>query len=185
MRPFHILILTTASLFLAPQAVLAQRTIVEGQVAWAAFLDEDAIEHSAAGGGVRVFVLPRLAIGAEVTHMRGPGRDRDWFLMANTTFDLLSPRGTRRVIPYLVASGGVMRHSNTFASRAFSVIGPAATLGIGARIKAGERWFIAPEGRIGWEPHWRLGVSVGLVLRRPRDNAGAENPPPSDDDVIR
>ncbi len=159
---FHIMMLTAAALLCAPQAARAQRTIVEGHAGGAAFLDESPIEHGVAGGGARVFVLPRLAIGLEVTYMRGPGQDRDWFLMAHASIDLRSRHG-RRVIPYVVAGGGVMRHSNVYGTRAFSVRAGAVTLGLGTRIMVSERWFIAPEGRIGWEPHWRLGVSVGVV----------------------
>jgi hypothetical protein len=39
----------------------------------------------------------------------------------------------------------------------------AFSFGGGARIMVNERWFVAPDYRMGWEPRWRIGVSVGLL----------------------
>ena len=156
------LILTSAVFVGAPGEAYAQRTIVEGQLARGAFLDESAIPHSMIGAGARFFVIPRLGIGPELIHMRGPGQDRDWALMTNATFDLRSRQG-HRVIPYVMAGAGMMRHRNGTEPRFSCGCGLFVNLGVGTRILVSDRWFVAPEFRIGVEPHWRVGVSVGMA----------------------
>lgn len=154
------LILASAVLAGVPAGAYAQRSIVEGQLAHGAFLDESAIPHSMFGAGARFFVIPRLAIGPEVTHMRGPGRDRDWVLLANASIDLRSRTG-RRVVPYVLAGAGTNRHSDEpFFPLGYALL---VNVGIGTRISVSDRWFVAPEFRIGREPHWRAGVSVGMT----------------------
>lgn len=155
------LILTSTVLAGVPAGASAQGSIVEGQLARGAFLDESAIPHSMFGAGARFFVIPRLAIGPEVTHMRGPGQDRDWVLLANASIDLRSRTG-RRVIPYVLAGAGMMRHTDGTEPRFPRAYGLLVNVGIGTRVVVSDRWFLAPEFRIGREPHWRFGVSAGM-----------------------
>ena len=61
----------------------------------AGFADDATIEHSVFGGAGRVYVTPRLSVGPEITYMRGPREDRDWFFLGNLTFDILRPRAGR------------------------------------------------------------------------------------------
>ena len=139
------------------------RTSIEGTLGYAAFLDEDAIEHFVGGGAIRYRVSPRLSVGPEVIYMRGPARDRDLFVTGNLWFHFVEPRLDRRVTPYLVVGGGLMRHRSEFID--FVAYEGAVTGGIGARIAVTDRWYIAPEARLGWEPHARLSVNVGYTLR--------------------
>lgn len=145
---------------LAPAAYAqAQQTAaVEGIGGYAGFLDESVMHHSVLGGAARVYLLPRVAVGPELVYMKGPGDDRDLVLTGNVTFDFLSGP---RVTPFLVAGGGIFRHSDRFGAMTFSSTEGSFTSGGGVRIPIGERLYVAPEFRIGWEPHYRVSVAVG------------------------
>lgn len=131
---------------------------VEGSLGYARFVDDVFIGHLVAGGGIRASVRPRISIGPEITYMRGPDDDRDWFITGNAVLDLAGP--DRRATPYLLAGGGVMIHRDRFASGSFTHSEGALTGGGGVRLNVGDRWSIAPEMRIGWEPHLRYSVTI-------------------------
>ena len=134
---------------------------VEGIAGHAAFLDEEPIDHFVLGGAWRYPLSPRVSVGPEVTYMIGPGRDRDLFLTGDIWFDFVAPRPdrVRRATPYLVAGAGLMRHDDEFID--FTAYEWAFTGGIGVRVALNDRWYLAPEARLGWEPHSRLSVGVG------------------------
>ena len=139
-----------------------QTGAVEGIGGYAGFVDEQIIHHSVIGGAARWYLLPRLAVGPEVVYMIGPGDDRDLVLTGNVTFDIL--RGAA-VTPFLVAGGGLFRHSDRFGGRTFSATEGSFTGGGGVRVSIGERLYVAPEVRIGWEPHIRFSVGVGWKFK--------------------
>jgi hypothetical protein len=158
-----------STLFGAPAAFAQppQPAAFEGAIGHAAFLDESPDHHFVTGAGARVYVTPLLSVGPELTYMVGPGSDRDLFATVNLTLDFVGLQASgspRKAVPYMVAGVGAMRHSNQFGDRKFTHTEPAFTLGFGLRIAAGDRWFFAPEARIGWEAHSRLGVTVGWRL---------------------
>ena len=166
----HFRVIVVAALLLRPGSICYAQTGepragVEGTLGHAAFLDEDPIDHFIFGGGFRYRLSPRVSIGPEVVYMIGPGRDRDLFLTGNIWFDFMAPQpvGIRRVSPYVVAGGGLMRHQSEFIE--FVAHEAAVTGGIGVRIALDERWYIAPEARLGWEPHTRLSANVGYTFR--------------------
>lgn len=138
----------------------ARTASVEGHAGWAGFLDEDTLDHSVLGGAARWRLTPRLAVGPEVTWTRGPGTDRDVFVMGALTADLVAPREGRAMTPYLVVAGGVMTHSSGYGNGTWSRTG-AATGGAGARIDVTRHFYLAPEFRVGWEPHARITVAGG------------------------
>ena len=140
---------------------------VEGHLGHAAFIDEEPIDHFVSGGAARYQLSPRVSIGPEVIHMVGPGDDRDLFLTGNAWFDLLGPSAgkPRRATPYLVAGAGLMRHQDEFF-RDFTSTEFAVTGGFGVRVMINDRWYVAPEARLGWEPHTRLSASIGYVFGR-------------------
>jgi hypothetical protein len=146
---------------LAPSAFAqsGRTAAAEGIVGYAGFIDDATIHHSVLGGAARWYLLPRVAVGPELVYMKGPGDDRDVVLTGNVTFDLLSR--TRAVTPFLVVGGGIFRHSDRFGGETFSSTEGSFTGGGGVRIPIGERLYVAPEFRIGWEPHYRLSVAVG------------------------
>jgi hypothetical protein len=140
------------------------RASVEAHAGYGSFFDEEPIGHSIVGAAGRIYVTRRLAVGPEVTYMRGPGTDRDLSLTGNLTFDFVPPRATgepRRAVPYILAGGGLMRHSDRFFNETFSSTEGAFTAGLGVRINLSDRFYIAPEARLGWEMHSRVGVTIG------------------------
>jgi hypothetical protein len=160
------------------QPVLAQdqpRSIVEAVVGRSGFIDETWDYFGTIGGGARVFVTPRLAIGPEIAYLSGEFdalEASNLTITANLTFDIVRDDGTRRVVPYVAAGGGYLRQKTLFGS------GPGSTAlvpytssegtlsaGGGVRIALGSHMFVAPEFRLGWEPETRIAVTIGMRFR--------------------
>jgi hypothetical protein len=142
--------------------------VVEGSLGWAGFGDEGLIHHTLVGAGARYYVSRRFSIGPELQYMVGPDSDRDLIVTGNIVFDVLAPTADRprRTTPYLVAGGGLFRHSDRFGSETFSSTEGAFTAGVGIRGWASDRVFLAIDARLGWEPHLRLAGTVGIALGR-------------------
>jgi hypothetical protein len=130
----------------------------EAAVGHAGFADDTTIGHTLVGGAARWYVLPRVAVGPELVYMVGPGDDRDLMLTGNVTFDF---RRGHVVTPFLVAGGGLFRHSDRFGGVAFSSTEGSFTGGGGVRLPLGRQLYVAPEVRLGWETHYRVSVSAG------------------------
>lgn len=147
--------------FACPALVGAQTVPlqVEGALGKAWFADESAIEHTIGSGSVRWALTRRLSIGPELTYMAGPGHDRDLTLTGNLHYAFRDVG----ISPFIVGGAGVFRHSDTFISGRFSSTEGGFTAGGGVRVPVGGRWYIAPEARVGWEPHSRLQVTVGYA----------------------
>jgi hypothetical protein len=146
-----------------PVAAAAQdpsRQALEASAGYAAFVDDSPIEHVSVGGSWRVRLSERLTLGPEVVYMRGPGSDRDVFLTGRVVLD--ANPGARAVL-YLVADGGMMLHGDDFLDS--WVTEGAGSVGGGVRFDINDRFYIAPEVRIGWEPHVRATATVGWRLK--------------------
>ena len=134
---------------------------------YAGFVDDATIDHALVGGAARWYVTRRLSIGPEIVYLRGPESDRDLFVTGNLTYDLAGGNGRRpRVIPFLVAGAGFMRHRDRFGGRTFSSGEGAFTAGGGVRVRLTARTFGAGEARCGWELHCRLAGTVGVGFGR-------------------
>ena len=170
-----VFVVAVATLFGMRQPVLAQdkpALIVEVVVGRSGFIDEVWDHFSTIGGGARVFVTPRLAIGPEVTYLSGEVDASSLTVTASMTFDIVRDDGRRRIVPYLAVGGGYLRQKTTVGS------GPGSTAivpftssegtmsaGVGARIALGSHMFVAPEFRLGWEPEARIAVTIGMRFR--------------------
>lgn len=146
----------------SPVAAQVQKPppIFEATIGHAGFVDEVFDNHTVFGAGGRVFVTPRVAIGPEVIYMHGPHLTRRLFVTGNVTVDFFDD--DRRVMPYVIAGGGVMRLREQVGTGLFVSYEGALTGGFGTRFAVTPRFFIAPEFRMGWEPHYRISVNVGL-----------------------
>ena len=154
----------------AAAAVSAQErpaSLVEGGVGYFGKVDESPDPFLAIHGGTRVFVTNRISVGPEVTFLRGEGLARDWIFTGNLTVDLRSEDSnrTRRVVPYVIARGGFQTSRTQVGTGPYRSNEGALTGGVGLRIALGDRWYVAPETRIGWEGHLRFGVTGGWRLR--------------------
>lgn len=131
---------------------------------WAGFVDDGRIDHGAFGGGLEWVLTPHIAIGPEVLYMIGPDDDRDLFVLGVARIGILPLRS--RVAPFVTVGGGSMTHSDTFyGGQSYSSTEGGFIAGGGVRINASPRVFIAPEFTLGWEPHIRASVTVGIRLR--------------------
>lgn len=141
--------------------------VVEGTLGWSGFADDSTVHHGLFGAGARMYVTPRISVGPEVQYMVGPGQDRDLLLTVNFVVDLLAPTPTaqRRATPYLVAGGGLLRHSDRFLTGTYASTEGAFTAGLGVRAWATDRVFVAADARVGWELHVRLAATVGVALK--------------------
>jgi hypothetical protein len=127
---------------------------------YAGFVDEDTIEHVSVGVAWRWRITPRFSVGPELDFMVGPQADRDLFVTVKALVDFMPDR---KLSPYFVADGGIMLHRDEIVYRT----GPywaregAVSFGGGIRVDLSPRMFVAPEIRIGWEPHIRVTAVVG------------------------
>jgi hypothetical protein len=149
-----------AIVFTTSGSALAQtpHAAAEGLLGHAGFLDETTINHSVWGAAARWYVLPRVGIGPELVYLKGPGDDRDLVITGNVTFDFVAGR---RITPFVVVGAGMFRHTDTFSGQTFTSTEGSFTAGGGVRVPIGERLYIAPELRLGWEPHYRVTVALG------------------------
>ena len=160
------------------QPVLAQEKpapIVEAFVGRSGFIDEVWDYFRTVGGGARLFVTPRVAIGPEVAYLSGQGdaiEASNLTITANVTFDLVRDDGRRRIVPYLAAGGGYIRQRTlvgggpgSTALVPFTSSEPTLSAGVGARIALGSHLFVAPEFRLGWAPETRVAVTIGTRIR--------------------
>ena len=168
-------LIITLMLSAVGQPVFAQdkpAPIVEAIVGQSGFIDEAWDYFGTIGGGMRLFVTPRLAIGPEVAYLSGESDASNLTITANMTFDIVRDDGTRRVVPYLAAGGGYLRQKTlvgggpgSTALVPFTSSEGTMSAGIGARIALGSQMFVAPEFRLGWEPESRIAVTIGVRFR--------------------
>jgi opacity protein-like surface antigen len=142
-----------------PASGLGTGAPLEAEVAAGAafFLDDAPQRYGLAGAAARFWLTPRLAVGPEYTYGVGPGDARDQTLTANLTYAFRDSGLT----PFVVVGGGLFRHSDRFNGQTFSSSEGAFTAGGGVRFPFSGGWYVAPEARIGWEPHTRVHVAIG------------------------
>lgn len=128
------------------------------------FADDGVVTEGLAGGGVRIYVSPRVSIGPEVAFILGE-RHSHMMLTGNVTFDLRAPvKGVpREVTPFVVVGGGLFQTREEFPNdETFASNEGAFTAGGGVRAQLGSRMFVVVESRIGWELHLRLNGALGI-----------------------
>ena len=163
----------------AAEPVLAQDNpapIIEVIVGRSSFIDEVWDHFTTIGGGARIYVTPRLAIGPEVAYLDGAFdalEASNLSVTGNVTFDFIRDDRRQRFVPYLAAGGGYLRQRTLVGSgpgstalRPFTSGEGTVSGGLGVRIALASRVFIAPEFRMGWEPETRVAVMIGMRTRR-------------------
>ncbi len=135
---------------------------VKGTLGYSLFPDNAALHHFVGGGSARFYFTRRLAFEPEFLYMYRDASDQDFHLVPNIAFDLRS-RGSR-VQPYVVGGVGLELH------RELTGVGPYTSKswtfggGLGTKFFLNDRWFVAPEARLGWEPVLRITANVGYVF---------------------
>jgi hypothetical protein len=127
-------------------------------VGWAGFVDDATKHYLALGGSVRRYVTPRVSIGPEVVVMRNGSdvRDLNLMLTGNVTFDFVQATRDRRVVPFFVAGGGIVRMRDQVRNGPFWSSDPSFTVGGGVRARVNDVVSAGAEYRLGWEPHQRI-----------------------------
>jgi hypothetical protein len=142
----------------------ADRVELKVVVGTAGFLDSPNDYHAAIGGAVRVRLSDALSIEPEVLYLRESSVHDDYSFQTAITWEFWRGPGLR---PYLVAGAGVLRSrfefpgalEEHFSSNEFTGGG-----GVGVRLRLGERLWLSPEFRLGWEPLIRVTVGVGYTF---------------------
>jgi hypothetical protein len=139
---------------------------VEFLAGYAGFVDDATIDHSVFGGAGRVYLTPRISVGPEITYMRGPDLDRDWFFLGNLVWDIRHPRAGRppRLSPFLIAGGGFSIHSERVRTGIFTSSEGAFAAGGGTRVHVTDRVYAMVDFRIGWELHSRVTGGIGVTM---------------------
>lgn len=137
--------------------------MVEVITGWAGFVDENWIDRTMVGVAARVYVTERIAVGPEFVFLRGANDEYDWTLTGNATIDLVRDTGPMApaFVPYVVVGGGYLRQVTQTGTRQFTSSEGTASAGAGVRLRLGQRAFIAPEIRVGYEPELRFGATLG------------------------
>jgi hypothetical protein len=158
-------VVVTPAIVGAQSAPAIERSwVVEGGVGHAEFADSPPVPHSVFGVGTRVYLTPRLAFGPEFTLMRGSGEHRDTFLTGNVSWDLRSrvPGARVNLVPFVLGGVGIMSSTDSVGTGTYSSTEGAFTAGGGLRLESASGLYVAPDVRIGWELHWRAGVTIGF-----------------------
>ena len=135
-----------------------RRPAVEVSGGYAGFVDDATVHHSVIGGAWMWQATPRISVGPEFVYMQGPRGDRDLFMTGKIVIQA-TPDAAASL--YFVADGGVMLHRQELPRGPFWSREGAGSFGAGVRINVTDNVYVAPEIRIGWEPHVRATATVG------------------------
>ncbi len=128
-------------------------------VGTSAFLDEDIpFDHFVIGASMRFYLSKRLSAGPQFLYTTGPDSDRDYSLVGNVAYDMISEN---KFVLYAVGGAGILHHSEGFGNTTFSDNEGTASGGIGAKLFLTERLFVTPEFRLGWEPLFTASIGIG------------------------
>ena len=146
--------------------LFAQRGSVDlrGTGGWTGFLDEGSEDHLFVGASVRYYLTQKFSVEPEFQYLYNSEADRDFVLIANVAYDFRAPGA--KVVPYVIAGPGMLWHRSSGAFGTFSGNHGFASGGFGTKVYINDRWFVAPEFRIGWEAHMRFTVSIGRSFGR-------------------
>jgi hypothetical protein len=146
-------------------AQMTRPVAVEGVIGWAGFVDDAPDHHALVGASVRLPIGRRLSVGPEVFVAKGSS-DRDTFILGSIWVDLGPSPDVARVVPYVVAGAGYMRHSQRFGAQRFVSGEGSFTAGGGVRAHLSDRFYVGGDVRIGWELHLRATAHVGVSWPR-------------------
>jgi len=173
MRPAISSVVFAAILIVSPLGRPASSQERPGPVAELAagallFADDGVVTEGFVGGSARVYLLPRVSMGPEITYVRGDNHNH-LMLTGNVTFDLITlVNGDRPLItPFVVVGAGLFQTRESFLdNETFTSSEGAFTAGGGVRGLVGERMTLGVEARVGWELHVRVNAVVGVHLGR-------------------
>lgn len=134
---------------------------IKGALGYANFVDS--LPHFVAGGAARIRLFRGLGVQPELAYMYRSQQDRDFVLIPNLIWEF---RRDGRIVPYAIGGAGLLNHRETWDAFNANVNAWIFQGGFGTKIFLNRKVFVAPEVRIGWEPHIRITGTFGYVLRR-------------------
>lgn len=162
MRKHIALVFIWLVLLLGISPLFAQSGDLRATAGYSNFLDESNLNHFVAGGSARFYLVSRMGFEPELLYMYRSTNDQDLVLQANITWDFRDK--SRRVVPYAVGGVGLLRHWAGTGIGNFAANGWTANAGLGVKIFLAEKWFVAPEFRLGFEPIFRVTGSIGYAF---------------------
>ena len=134
--------------------------------------DNESYPHFVVGAATRIHISRHWSIEPEFNYMRRSSNDRDYVVQPNVVYEFKSL--SHRVVPYLIAGVGVIRHKSVFHGSDFVTGAPvtldtsyttwSASAGAGLKVFVSKNLFVAPEARVGCQPTVRATVSIGYVF---------------------
>jgi len=106
----------------------------------------------------------RLGFETELVYMYRSAADQALVFIPNLTWDFRDP--SKRVVPYFIGGYGVLRHMELTGRGRFSSNSGMASGGFGAKFFLSRSFFVSPEFRLGWAPHYRITCSIGYSRRK-------------------
>ena len=158
-------------LFATPMAQLAVAQdrpgpAVDLAAGWVGFADDGIVSEGLVGGTARWYLLPRISVGPELVYIHGAHHSHV-AVTGNMTWDVLAATNRPyRVMPFLVAGGGVFQTREHFFNGTYTSSEGAFTAGGGVRAFVADRITLGLEMRAGWEPHIRINGVLGFQLER-------------------
>ncbi len=135
-------------------------------------LDSEPSPHFVVGAATRIHISRHWSIEPEFNFMRGSSNDHDYIFQPNVVYEF--NRLEDRVVPYLIAGVGVIRHKSVFQGSDFVTGAPvtidtsytrwSGSAGGGLKVFVSKHLFVAPELRLGLQPTARATVSIGYVF---------------------
>lgn len=138
-------------------SVAAQHVDVKGSLGYTSFLDEAPDNHLLVAGSARFYITRKFSVEPEVQYLRRDSRHPDWVFVPNFTYDFKTGRRT------------LCHHRPRRATKLRQQFQPHRRIyqwGQWGQALFTDRWFIAPEFRLGLEPHARLSAAIGYSFRR-------------------
>lgn len=129
----------------------------------ACFVDEAwcDVPHAAVRLAANLYFSRSWAFAPEFLYARGSW-DYDLILLPSPAAELRSGGAVR---PCAIFGFGLLRHQD-LRFRGASGTGWSLQGGFGVKVFLTPRVYVAPEARLGWEPFFRVGASVGYVFAK-------------------
>jgi hypothetical protein len=142
---------------------------LRGTVGYTTFIDESAQHHLFTGAAMRYYLTNKFSIEPEFLYLYRDSSDSDIGFQVNVARDF--GRLGSKAVPYAVGGVGLLHTRFRFPlgnglRNEFSTTEGLVSGGGGVKVYLNDRWFVAPEFRIGFETILRATVSIGYSWKR-------------------
>jgi hypothetical protein len=135
---------------------------LKGSIGYTGFADESLIGHLQTGASARIYLTRRFSLEPEFQYLRQSSNHSDVVIVPNANWDFREGR----VVPYVTGGVGWVRSYFRQFRPIFTVNEAFFQVGGGVKLYVTDRWYVAPEARVGGELHFRGSVAIGYTFRR-------------------